>query len=172
MPENPDEIPFQRDRLAFKIIMQPRALANTLADFATLAADRLAVEVRARPQPALALYGRGGDCGVTVYDFGGQRGELLESISVIANEEDDEDTEDGFTQTYRFELVKAASEAMRIANKLSLRGDRQGVLNLQFMTHVDGGEANFMEFRVVPDAEDSWDEAEGMGNGDEEMDDG
>ena len=168
VPEIPEEIPFHRDELVFKIIMQPRALANTLTDFSTLAADRLAVEVRARPQPRLALYGKGGDCGVTIYDFAGGRRDMLESIVVSPGEEG---VGEGFLQTYRFELVKAASEAMKIANKLSLRGDRQGVLSLQFMVEVEGGEASYMDFRLVPDA-GIGEESEGEGNErDEEMDD-
>lgn len=42
---------------------------------------------------------------------------------------------------------------MRIASKVSLRGDEQGVLSLQFMVEVEGGAA-FVSFKFVPYLQD------------------
>jgi cell cycle checkpoint protein len=39
---------------------------------------------------------------------------------------------------------------MRIASKVSFRGDNQGVLSLQFMVEIDGGSTSFLDFRFVP----------------------
>lgn len=40
-------------------------------------------------------------------------------------------------QNYRFPLIRKATRAMAVANKVSIRGDRQGVLSLQFMVELD-----------------------------------
>ena len=40
-------------------------------------------------------------------------------------------------QNYRFPLIRKAARAMAVANKVSIRGDRQGVLSLQFMVELD-----------------------------------
>jgi len=69
-------------------------------------------------------------------------------------------------QDYRFPLIRKAAQAMAVANKVSIRGDRQGVLSLQFMIELDdngsknrpsregtstsGGNVTFVDFRFVP----------------------
>ncbi|KAJ5086703.1 hypothetical protein NUU61_008010 [Penicillium alfredii] len=70
-------------------------------------------------------------------------------------------------QSYRFALVRKAARAMAVANKVSIRGDRQGVLSLQFMIELDDqntavgrpvgagvknpvGKVCFVDFRFVP----------------------
>lgn len=69
-------------------------------------------------------------------------------------------------QHYRFPLIRKAAQAMAVANKVSIRGDRQGVLSLQFMIELDengsknrssreitstsGGNVTFVDFRFVP----------------------
>lgn len=76
-------------------------------------------------------------------------------------------------QSYRFSLIRKAARAMSVANKVSIRGDRQGVLSLQFMIELDdnntvgrpvgagvkapAGPVCFVDFRFVPllDEEDA-----------------
>ncbi|CAI7598188.1 unnamed protein product [Penicillium bialowiezense] len=70
-------------------------------------------------------------------------------------------------QGYRFALIRKAARAMSVANKVSIRGDRQGVLSLQFMVELDdhngpvgrpvgagvkgpNGPVCFVDFRFVP----------------------
>ncbi|KAJ5762177.1 uncharacterized protein N7511_005559 [Penicillium nucicola] len=70
-------------------------------------------------------------------------------------------------QNYRFALVRKAARAMSVANKVSIRGDRQGVLSLQFMVELEdanggvgrpvgagvrgpSGPVCFVDFRFVP----------------------
>lgn len=69
-------------------------------------------------------------------------------------------------QSYRFALIRKAARAMAVANKVSIRGDRQGVLSLQFMIELDdnvavgrpvgagikapAGPVCFVDFRFVP----------------------
>jgi cell cycle checkpoint protein len=73
-------------------------------------------------------------------------------------------------------MIKAAAEAMRLASKVSVRGDEQGVLSLQFMVEVEGGGVSFVDFRFVPfireeDEEDEEDEDSSQEEGDYEDDD-
>lgn len=76
-----------------------------------------------------------------------------------------------WTQSYKFEMVKAASEAMRLASKVSVRGDDQGVLSLQFMVEVEGGGISFVDFRFVPFLRDEGDETEDEESQEEENSD-
>ena len=78
-------------------------------------------------------------------------------------------------QNYRFPLLRKAARAMAVANKVSIRGDRQGVLSLQFMIELDengpsnnklskestkGGKVTFVDFRFVPLLDENEDEGE------------
>ncbi|KAK1636042.1 DNA repair exonuclease rad1 [Colletotrichum phormii] len=137
LPEIPEEIPFDRENLSFKIIMQARYLLDALAELAPTGPSRLTISA-SKNQPYLSLSGAG-DLGSSTVDFAKGR-ELLETFSI----------QDRWTQTYKFDLIKSSSEAMRIASKISFRGDAQGVLSLQFMVEVEGGGVSFLDFRFVP----------------------
>ncbi|EFQ25422.1 repair protein Rad1/Rec1/Rad17 [Colletotrichum graminicola] len=137
LPEIPEEIPFDRENLSFKIIMQARYLLDALAELAPIGPSRLTITA-SKTQPYLTLFGAG-DLGSSSVDFAKGR-ELLETFSI----------QDRWTQTYKFDLIKSSSEAMRIASKISFRGDAQGVLSLQFMVEVEGGGVSFLDFRFVP----------------------
>jgi cell cycle checkpoint protein len=137
LPEIPEDIPFGRDDLAYKIIMQSRYLLDALAEIAPNGPGRLTITT-SKNQPYLTFSGNG-DFGTSTVDFAKGR-ELLEVFTV----------HERWSQTYKFELIKAATEAMRIATKTSFRGDRQGVLSLQFMVQVEGAGVSFLDFRFVP----------------------
>lgn len=149
LPEIPDDIPFDRGDLAFKIIMQPRCLLDALADLATTAPAKLLIEVMPH-SPYLVLATKGGDYGGSSYDFAKAK-ELLETHTV--NER--------WAQTYKYDFIKAASEAMKIGNKVSFRGDRQGVLSLQFMVEGERPGSSFLDFKFVPFAGYDGDDEDG-----------
>ena len=150
LPEIPEDIPFDRGDLAFKIIMQPRSLLDALADLATMAPEKLLIEV-SDTSPYLTLSTKGGDYGSSSYDFSKGR-HLLETHVV----------HERWVQSFKYDFIKAASEAMRIGNKVSFRGDRQGVLSLQFMVEVEGAGSSFLDFKFVPfTGYDGEDEEEG-----------
>jgi cell cycle checkpoint protein len=54
---------------------------------------------------------------------------------------------------------------MKLASKVSVRGDEQGVLSLQFMVEVEEKKVSFVDFRLVPfvpnDDEDGEEDEEG-----------
>ncbi|KAL8395717.1 hypothetical protein RB595_003263 [Gaeumannomyces hyphopodioides] len=137
LPEAPDEIPFDRDDLSFKVIMQSRWLLDALAELAPNSPTRLTVAA-SRRDPYLRLTGNG-PLGSSAVDFSRGR-DLLETFSVRGR----------WCQSFKFDVVKSASEAMRISSKVSLRGDGQGVLSFQFMVEVEGGGMQWLDFRFVP----------------------
>ncbi|PHH71812.1 hypothetical protein CDD80_4980 [Ophiocordyceps camponoti-rufipedis] len=153
LPEIPEDIPFDRNDVAFKIIMQSRTLLDSLAEISPTAPIRLAITVT-KTAPYLSLTGTS-DLGSSGVDFTRGR-DLLETFSIAGR----------WSQTYKFDLIKSSSEAMRIASKVSLRGDGQGVLSLQFMVDMEGGKKSFLDFRFVPFANYDGDEDED-GEGDE-----
>lgn len=136
-PETPVEIPFQRDAMQVKIIMQSRWLFDAVSELSSTSPPRL--DITATPTAPYLSLSAVGHLGSASIDFAKGR-ELLETFTVAER----------WTQSYKFEMIKAASEAMRLASKVSVRGDEQGVLSLQFMVEVEGGGVSFVDFRFVP----------------------
>ena len=146
VPEALEAIPFDRDNLVFKIIMQPRWLLDALVELAPSSPNLLTLAVTSR-EPYLRLTCNG-NLGSASVDFSRGR-TLFESITVSER----------WSQSFKFDLIKSATEAMRIASKVSIRGDRQGVLSLQFMVEMDGaggsgsasgGGMQWLHFTFVP----------------------
>jgi cell cycle checkpoint protein len=136
-PESPEEIPFQRDAMQVKIIMQARWLFDAVTELSSTSPSRLDLIVFPNaPYLNLSAVGHLGSASV---EFAKGR-DLLETFSVAER----------WSQSYKFEMIKAATEAMRLASKVSVRGDEQGVLSLQFMVEVEGGGVSFVDFRFVP----------------------
>lgn len=144
-PEAPEEIPFQRDDMQVKIIMQARWLFDAVTELSSASPSRL--DIAAFPTAPFFSLSAVGHLGSASVEFSKGR-ELLETFAV----------EETWSQSYKFEMVKAAAEAMRLASKVSIRGDEQGVLSLQFMVEVDGGGVSFVDFRFVPFLRDGDDE--------------
>ncbi|OBT54933.1 hypothetical protein VE04_04385 [Pseudogymnoascus sp. 24MN13] len=142
-PENADEIPFNKQELEVKIIMQAQFLYDAFLEIASMTATSATssnrLKVVASPNSPFFSLSATGSLGSTTVEFSKSR-DLLETFSVSRN----------WTQYYKFEMVKAAVEAMKLASKVSFRGDSQGVLSLQFMIEVDGGGISFIDFRFVP----------------------
>jgi cell cycle checkpoint protein len=136
-PESPEEIPFQRDSMQVKIIMQARWLFDAISELSSTSPSRL--DITASPNAPYLSLSAVGPLGSASVEFAKGR-ELLETFTVAEK----------WAQSYKFEMIKAAAEAMRLASKVSVRGDEQGVLSLQFMVEVEGGGVSFVDFRFVP----------------------
>ncbi|EFX00916.1 DNA repair protein [Grosmannia clavigera kw1407] len=165
VPESLEAIPFDRDDLLFKIIMQPRWLLDALVELAPSSPNLLTIAVTQR-EPYLRLSSHG-PLGSSSVDFSRGRS-LFESIWVGER----------WAQSYKFDMIKSATEAMRIASKVSIRGDRQGVLSLQFMVEMDhagggmgtgagsigvAGGMQWLHFTFVPYITDEEDDPEAEG---------
>ncbi|KAK4041550.1 DNA repair exonuclease [Parachaetomium inaequale] len=138
VPEAPEDIPFDIEDLSFKIITSARWLLDALTELAPTSPEKLTIAA-SRGEPYLRLTSSGGPLGSSSVDFAKGR-DLLETFSVGKR----------WVQTFKFDIIKSASEAMRIASKVSLRGDGQGVLSMQLMVEVEGSGPSFLDFRFVP----------------------
>ncbi|KAJ9656027.1 checkpoint clamp complex protein Rad1 [Coniosporium apollinis] len=158
------DIPFARDQLALKIIMRASWLHDAVTELASTNPERLTLTASADPV-GFAL-GATGSLGSAVVDF---RSDLPSTVT--ASSAGFSSLLETFTlaptyhkpgrklkHSYKFGLVRAASRAMAVATKVSIRADEQGMLSLQFMIEVDGRKVSFVDFRFVPlvdeDAED------------------
>ena len=157
-PESQEEIPFMRDAMQVKIIMQARWLFDAITELSSTSPTRL--DITAFPTTPYLSLSASGDLGSASIDFTKGR-ELLETFTVAER----------WTQSYKFPMVRAAGEAMRLASKVSVRGDEQGVLSLQFMVEVEGGGISFVDFRFVPYLRDEEGEEDADEGGDDEDDD-
>lgn len=154
-PEDAEELPFARDEMQVKIITQARWLFDAISELSSTSPHRLSIT--ALPTAPYLSLSASGPLGSASFEFSKGR-ELLETFTV----------RERWAQSYKFEMIKAASEAMRLASKVSIRGDHQGVLSLQFMVEVEGGGVSFVDFRFVPFVRDEDEEEEEDGSGEED----
>ncbi|KAL9584255.1 MAG: hypothetical protein Q9212_002234 [Teloschistes hypoglaucus] len=136
-PDYRDEIPLQRDALALKIIMRSHWLYDAFTELSSTSPSRLTIE--ASPSAPYLVFSSTGPLGSATIEFSKDQ-QLLETFQVPKRT----------VNSYKHSLIKAASRAMQIANKVSIRGDEQGVLSLQFMIELEGGGVSFIDFRFVP----------------------
>lgn len=154
--EYQDEIPLQRDALALKIIMRSNWLHDAVKELSSTSPSRLTIA--ASPSAPYLVLSSNGPLGSAAVEFGKDQ-QLLETFQVRKRT----------VNTYKYSLIKSASPAMSAASKVSIRGDEQGVLSLQFMIEVESIGVSFVDFRFVPflseDGEDDRDS-----NGDVDVD--
>ncbi|KAL8694609.1 MAG: hypothetical protein Q9218_000791 [Villophora microphyllina] len=162
-PDYQDEIPLQRDALALKIIMRSHWLYDAVIELSSTSPSRLTIE--ASPSAPYLVFSSTGALGSATIEFSKDQ-QLLETFQVPKRT----------VNSYKHSLIKAASRAMQIATKVSIRGDEQGVLSLQFMIEIEGGGVSFIDFRFVPllpeeGEEDEADNDEGDDDDDDDDDD-
>lgn len=135
--EDQDEIPLQRDALSLKIIMRSSWLHDAVNELASTSPSRLTIT--ASPSAPYFTLSSKGPLGSATIEFSKDQ-QLLETFHVPKRT----------VNSYKYSLVKSASRAMALASKVSIRGDVQGVLSLQFMIEVEEGRVSFVDFRFVP----------------------
>jgi len=201
------DIPLQRDAITMKIIMRSSWLHNAITELDSTNPTILTLSASAKQEPFFSLSGSGGPFSESSVQFSIDKEN--ESGSTMSHITHKVLTEDGISrsqakkarlaptvtetflvnppssmgsrvrQNYRFALIRKATRAMAVASKVSIRGDIQGVLSLQFMIELGGDNANsggniggvqlpgggfsgnvsFVDFRFVPLVDE--DEGEG-----------
>ena len=146
-PELQAEIPLRRDALAQKVIMRASWLHDAIAELSSTSPTRLTIV--ASPVAPYFTLSATGPLGSATVEFSKDT-QLLETFQVPKR----------VVNTYKFSLVKAAARAMALALKVSIRGDENGVLSLQFMIEVEGGGMSFVDFRIVPFIDEGSEEEE------------
>ena len=187
-PNQMEDIPFARDRLAAKVIMRSEWLADVVAELAATNPERLTIEAGpGKTGLRLSASGPLGSAEVA-FDEPGTKSEAGGTSFSHPNPSAQVPRSDGASgvletfqasmrsiNSYKFSMVRAASLAMKQAVKVSVRVDDQGVLSLQFMIELEGGsgvepQMSFVDFRFVPLVRED-DEEEGHGGGEDSTDD-
>jgi cell cycle checkpoint protein len=156
-PEFKNEIPFQTDGLASKIIMKASLLYDAITELSSTSPTRLTIA--ASPAAPHFTLSSSGPFGSAMVEFS-KNPDALEKFEVRKRA----------VNTYKYSLIKGASRAMAIASKVSIRADVQGVLSLQFMIVGDGGAVSFVDFRFVPFELEEGEEEEGEDEDEDEED--
>lgn len=168
MYDEDNEIPLDRNALALRIIMPSTWLHDAISELASTNSDSLVVNASSNSAPYFSLEGHGGPFGDSTVDFApepkpdtlsnttarSKQPQVTEAFRVAAPP----GNHGRIRERYKFDMVKKAGRAMALANKVSIRLDRQGVLSLQFMiedTSTPGlvdpsGTFLFVDFRFVP----------------------
>ena len=146
-----DVIPLDRGKLCLKAIMRSTWLSDAIAELSGTNPGVLVVNVSNRSAPYFSLEGEGGPFGDSMVDFApdsktdptpngakGKKQPLATETFVVSAPSG---THGRIRQRYKFDMVKKASRAMGLANKVSIRQDQQGVLSLQFMIDLGDGVA-------------------------------
>ncbi|KAF2470998.1 Rad1-domain-containing protein [Lindgomyces ingoldianus] len=173
-PAFADEIPFDRQSLAFKTIMRGTWLFDAISELGSTNPERLTLVARvARGKPYFAL-SASGPLGSARVEFNNNHNHNPVHSSRAAaptapsgTEPTDPPAPTNLLETfqlstpdtplrssYKFALIQKAARAMSVATKVSIRADTQGVLSLQFMIEVESGKVSFVDFRFVPLVED------------------
>ena len=177
-----DQIPFQREALILKIIMKSSWLADAIQELSNTNPEVLLLSASSHSAPYLAFEGLEGPFGDSMIEYQPDKGARNYNPSSSNRQKKQPQVTETFMvsaphgskgrvkQRYKFDLVKKAGRAMRLASKVSIRGDVQGVLSLQFMIEMDAngvsgrkekddesgafavtrGNISFVDFRFVP----------------------
>ncbi|RDW94173.1 putative DNA repair protein Rad1 [Aspergillus mulundensis] len=197
------EIPFQRDGVIMKIIMRSAWLHNAITELGATNPSILKISASSKEEPYFTLSGAGGPFSESTVEFSieqqdGQDGQtngtdthrkvltndgmraratrakLAPTVTETFLVSPPSSMGTRLRQDFRFGYIQKAARAMATANKVSIRGDRQGVLSLQFMIEFDtagsvstsnsmrsgsvrgldvnapGSAVSFVDFRFVP----------------------
>ncbi|KAL4977559.1 repair protein Rad1/Rec1/Rad17-domain-containing protein [Aspergillus desertorum] len=158
------EIPFQRDGIVLKIIMRSAWLHNAITELGATNPNILKITASEKQEPYFTLSGAGGPFSESTVEFSIERGEgqngttrdihrkiltndgtrpratrskLAPTVTETFLVSPPSSMGSRLRQDFRFAYIQKAARAMAAANKVSIRGDRQGVLSLQFMLEFD-----------------------------------
>ncbi|KAL2820201.1 Rad1/Rec1/Rad17 [Aspergillus cavernicola] len=159
------DIPFQRDGIVMKIIMRSAWLHNAITELGATNPKVLKISASAKQEPFFTLSGAGGPFSESSVDFSieqasqsngtqsdthrkvltndgtsrsrATRAKLAPTVTETFLVSPPSSMGSRIKQDYRFSFIQKASRAMAVANKVSIRGDRQGVMSLQFMIEFD-----------------------------------
>ena len=157
-PDNITNIPFQRDAMVNKIITRAEWLFDAIKELSAASPTKLTIMVS--PSAPYFTLSAGGARGSASVEFN-KDPQLLETFTAKRK----------LKNTYKYSMIKGASKAMAMANKVSIRTDEQGVLSLSFMTEIEEGKIAFVDFNFIPYiAEDDDETADDDEEEDEEED--
>ncbi len=144
-------IPLARDALTLKIIMRSAWLSDAITELSNTNPTVLVLNASNTNAPFFALEGQGGPFGDGTVDFMPEQAPASSSsnsrkktplVTETFSVAPPPNGHGRVKQRYKFDLIKKAAQAMKLASKVSIRQDRQGVLSLQFMIEIGGESSN------------------------------
>lgn len=181
------DIPLQRDAIIMKIIMRSAWLHNAITELDGTNPTVLSISASSKKEPFFALSGSGGPFSESTVEFSidknnhetdfthkplsrdgeapSRRAKLAPTVTETFQVNPPSSMGSRVKENYRFALIRKAAQAMAAATKVSIRGDIQGVLGMQFMIELgdsgntSGGnlpnegvskKVSFVDFRFVP----------------------
>jgi cell cycle checkpoint protein len=164
-PSSLAEIPFARDELTLKAIVGATYLHDAIMEMAATNPDRIIISATSES----LVFSAPNDHGAVTFQF-------YRDLDVFRNDEPQHQTSTNadsvnkpivpeptvletfmvadkpFRQSYKFTHIAATRRALNSAIKVSIRGDHQGVLSLQFMIENVDGDAgvSFVDFLFIP----------------------
>jgi cell cycle checkpoint protein len=175
-PAFAEEIPFDRQNLAFKTIMRGTWLFDAMGELGSTSPEKLTLWARMKAGKPYFALSSSGTLGSARVEFNNEPQTSTQhrqppSTNTNTNEPPAPtnlletfqlgDPSSPLRSSYKFSLIQRAARAMSVATKVSVRMDDQGVLSLQFMVEVESGKVSFVDYRFVPLVEDEEDEEEG-----------
>jgi cell cycle checkpoint protein len=183
-PAFAEEIPFDRQSLAFKTIMRGSWLSDAINELASTSPETLTLVAKMVDNKPYFALSSTGDLGSARVEFNNTPSLNSSRRPPPTNPSSSENAppslvletftlssvSSSFSASYKFSFIQKAVRAMSVASKVSVRADSQGVLSLQFMIEVEAGKLSFVDFRFVPLVEEGGEEE---GDGEEKgSDDG
>jgi cell cycle checkpoint protein len=142
-PPSTSSIPFDRNNLELKVIMDAAFLNDAITEFALMNPTKIIIGATQRAFVLSAPT----DSGSAVIQFHRQDNDtevpengVLETFNVTEN----------CRQSYKFAHIASTRRALSSASKVSIRIDSQGVLSLQFMIENENQVKSFVDYRLVP----------------------
>jgi cell cycle checkpoint protein len=154
------DIPFSRDELELKAIMAATYLYEAIAEMSSWNPERICINAT-KSCLKLSAPGHHGSA-VIRFHYGADTIQTEQDSLVTDDPVQNLPSQKGiletfllsgssFSQSYSFTHIAATRRALSSAIKVSLRGDSQGILSLQFMIeNIDGQGVSFVDFRILP----------------------
>jgi cell cycle checkpoint protein len=168
-PSSLAEIPFARDELTLKAIVGASYLHDAIMEMAATNPDRIVISATSES----LVFSAPNDHGAVMFQFhrdsdGLRNDEPQHQASTNTDSVNNPIIHDPtvletfmvgdqpFRQSYKFAHIVSTRKALSSAIKVSIRGDHQGVLSLQFMIENIDGEAgvSFVDFLFIPLVDD------------------
>lgn len=170
------DIPFSRDELSMKIIMGASYLSDAITELSTSSPDRLTITASDESLTLSAI----GDTGSQMIQFHRDhrrnKDPTVSAAMEVSMDQSDAAApgvletfsvpQGNFNQSYKFSHISFTKRALTSAIKVSIRGDIQGVLSLQFMIeNLEGPGVSFVDYRFIPLIREDGDEEDDQEQG-------
>lgn len=151
--EGEEELRLDLGNIVQQVIIPGKIMAEAISELNTIRTVTLTIRASSTI-PRFALISHG-SMGISQFAFPNEKRVLelfhIQNSSLNNNEEaSSSGKEVTIANSYNFDLIMKAYEAMSLASRISLRCDVNGFMSLQSMYEVGDGRSIFIDFRFAP----------------------